>query len=218
MKVKGLAMRIEKEIHSLHLDLLKEIGNIGAGHAASALSVLLDKKIDMNVPSVRMIGFDEMLALAGGEDTVVLSVFLRIEGEITGSMFFILPLEQATQYVQSLTKDDTFSFEQPPYSELGLSAMQELGNILTGAYLSSLSDFAKISVAPSVPAISIDYAGAILSYWLIEVSQNEDGVIVIDTKIADQIGKQTVQGHFFLLPDPPSFTTLFEKLGVPMND
>lgn len=211
---------IASKITPLHIDVLKEIGNIGAGNAATALSVLVGKQIDMKVPTVRIVTFDEMLELAGGYENIVTAVFLRVEGDVPSNMFFILPLEQATKYVRKLTGDRTFSFEQPPYSEMGLSAMQELGNILVGSYLSSLSDFTNLKLTPSVPSVSIDMAGAIMSYGLIEVSQTQDYAIVIDTALDDENGNkdECVRGQFFLLPDPNSFSTLFNKLGVEMND
>jgi chemotaxis protein CheC len=206
----------EKKITSMHLDILKEIGNIGAGHAATALSTLLDKKIDMKVPSVQVVSFDQMMDMAGGPDNVVVSVFLRIEGEAPGSMFFLLPLEQASMYIRSMIQDRSFSFNAPPYSELGLSAMQELGNILSGSYLSSLSDFTNLKLLPSVPALSVDMAGAIIGFGLLEISQVSDYAIVIDTALKEEEGEESesVKGHFFLLPDPDSFEIIFQSLGV----
>ncbi|MBS4207601.1 chemotaxis protein CheC [Bacillus sp. FJAT-50079] len=210
-------MSIEK-MTSIQLDVLKEIGNIGAGNAATALSVLLGKKIDMKVPNVKVITFDEMLELAGGYDNIVAAVFLRIEGDASGSMFFVLPLDQGSNYIQQLTGDHSISLEHPPYSELGLSAMQELGNILSGSYLTSLSDFTGLNLYPSVPSISIDMAGAIISYGLIELSQTEDYAIVIDTALNEDDQVEHVKGHFFLLPDPGSFSTIFHALGVHLYD
>ncbi|OXS63234.1 chemotaxis protein CheC [Rossellomorea vietnamensis] len=209
-------MGYEKKITSMHLDILKEIGNIGAGHAATALSTLLDKKIDMKVPSVQVVSFDQMMDMAGGPDNVVVSVFLRIEGEAPGSMFFLLPLEQASMYIRSMIQDRSFSFNDPPYSELGLSAMQELGNILSGSYLSSLSDFTNLKLLPSVPALSVDMAGAIIGFGLLEISQVSDYAIVIDTALKEEEGEESesVKGHFFLLPDPDSFEIIFQSLGV----
>ncbi|MGM0844620.1 MAG: chemotaxis protein CheC [Bacillota bacterium] len=209
-------MGFEQRITSLHLDILKEIGNIGAGHAATALSTLLNKKIDMKVPKVRLVSFDEMMEMAGGPDNVVVSVFLRIEGDAPGSMFFVLPLSQASRFIRQMTGEENFSFEEPPYSELGLSAMQEMGNILSGSYLSSLSDFTNLNLYPSVPALAVDMAGAIISFGLMEVSQKSDTAIVIDTALKeDEIPEsESVKGHFFLLPDPASFHAIFKSLGV----
>lgn len=213
-------MGIGEKFKSMHLDVLREIGNIGAGNAATALSIVVGKKIEMKVPTVGIIPFDEMLEMAGGQENVVAAVYLRVEGDAPGSMFFILPLEQGTSYVKKMTGDPTFSFKYPPYSELGLSAMQELGNIIIGSYLTSLSDFTGLDLYPSVPAISIDMAGAIISYGLIELSHSEDYAIVIDTALDETAvpGLESVNGHIFFLPDPSSFSVIFETLGVEMND
>jgi chemotaxis protein CheC len=208
-------MGYERDVNSIHLDLLKEIGNIGAGHAATALSVLLDKQIDMKVPRVKIVSFDEMMEMAGGADNVVVSIFLRIEGDAPGSMFFILPLEQAEAFIQSMLRNDDFSFKDKNPSELGLSAMQELGNILSGSYLSSLADFTQLNLQPSVPSLTVDMAGAVIGFGLIEISQVSDFAIVIDTAIKEvAAGSESVNGHFFLLPDPDSLHVIFQSLGV----
>ncbi|RSD28002.1 chemotaxis protein CheC [Mesobacillus subterraneus] len=212
-------MTFLKSISDVHLDILKEVGNIGAGHAATSLSTLLQKKIDMNVPSVRVVSFDEVMELAGGADNVVASVFLRIEGDAPGSMFFILPLQQAEKYIGQLIKKQSFSFSAEPDNELAFSALQELGNILSGSYLSSLSDFTSLTLYPSVPALSIDMVGAVISYGLLEISQVSDYAIVIDTALDEEDANMpdSVRGHFFLLPDPESFHTIFTSLGVKVD-
>ena len=94
--------------------------------------------------------------------------------------------------------------------------MQELGNILSGSYLSALSDFTGLKIYPTVPSLSVDMVGAIVSFGLIEISHYSDEVIVIDTQIREEgeEGISSVNGHFFLLPDPPSYVTIFRSLGV----
>jgi chemotaxis protein CheC len=212
-------MTFLKSISDIHLDILKEVGNIGAGHAATALSTLLNTKIDMKVPRVRVVSFDEVMELAGGAENVVASVFLRIEGDAPGSMFFILPLPQAEKYIGQLIKKQSFSFSEEQDNELALSALQELGNILSGSYLSSLSDFTQLSLYPSVPALSIDMVGAVISFGLLELSQVSDYAIVIDTALDEEDTQMpdSVNGHFFLLPDPDSFHTIFSALGVKVD-
>jgi len=209
-------MTFNHKITSLHLDVLKEIGNIGAAHAATALSNLLGKKIDMRVPKVEMVSFNDMMELAGGSENVVVGIFLRIEGDAEGSMFFILPIEQANRFIRRLIQDESFDFKNPPVSELGLSAMQEMGNILSGSYLSALSDFTNLKIYPTVPGLSVDMFGAIISIGLIELSHVSDNVIVINTSIFEDgvEDRETVRGHFFLLPDPDSFDAIFKALGV----
>jgi len=209
-------MSFHIKISDMHIDILKEVGNIGAGHAATALSTLLNKKIDMKVPNVRVVSFDEMMEMAGGAESVIASVFLRIEGDAPGSMFFVLPLQQAEKFIRLLIGDQTFSFSDSEVNELALSALQEMGNILSGSYLSSLSDFTQLNLMPSVPALSIDMAGAVISFGLLELSQVSDYAIVIDTALNEDEGQteESVKGHFFLLPDPESFNTIFKALGV----
>ncbi|KGP92879.1 chemotaxis protein CheY [Pontibacillus chungwhensis BH030062] len=212
-------MKLDNRFTSYHLDILKEIGNIGAGNAATALSKLLQRKIDMKVPSVRVVDFDEVMDIVGGAERMIVSVFLRVEGDAPGNMFFIMSPTQASRFVRYMTGDETFDFTRPPYSELALSSIQELGNILSGSYLSSMSDFTSLSLYPSVPSIAIDMVGAILSYGLLELSQVNDYAIVIDTTFVDEVDQgEEMKGHFFLLPDPPSFDTIFTSLGVPTDE
>ncbi|GKV64170.1 MULTISPECIES: chemotaxis protein CheC [unclassified Sporosarcina] len=209
-------MNSENEITEMHLDVLKEIGNIGAAHAATSLSQLLGHKIDMRVPNVELVSFDEMFELAGGTEKIVAGIFLRIEGDLTGSMFFVLTIESATEFIRKLMNDPTFTFTDVEDLGLGASALQELGNILSGSYLSALSDFTSLNIYPTVPSLSVDMVGAIVSFGLIEVSQYSDEVIVIETEILQEgeQGVSSLAGHFFLLPDPPSYRTIFSSLGV----
>lgn len=207
-------MSFMERMNSFHLDILKEIGNIGAGNAATALSLLVNRKIDMSVPSARIVTFKEMMELAGGADEPVCAVFLRIEGDAPGSMYFILSIDQADLFVQSLTSSD-YSFHQTPYDEMAMSALQEMGNILAGSYLSALSDFTSLSLMPSVPAVNVDMFGALMSFGLYEVSKESDQCIVIETLITDSSKMdKAVKGYFFLLPDPDSFEIIFQSLGV----
>lgn len=211
-------MKFTDQLSSIHLDILKEIGNIGSGNAATALSQLLNKKIDMKVPEVKIVSFDEMMEILGGSDNVIAGVFLRVEGSAPGSMFFILPVEGAENYIQQLIGDPSITLTNPPYHELGISALQELGNILSGSYLSALSDLTNLDLYPTVPALAIDMVGAIISYGLIELSQVSDYAILIETTIhEEQKESSTLNGHFFLLPDPDSFEIIFRAIGVPIT-
>jgi chemotaxis protein CheC len=204
------------KIKPLHLDILREIGNIGAGHAATALSTLLNKAVDMKVPSVKVISFDEITEMVGGSENIVASVFLRIVGEAPGCMFFMLPIKQAEQLLSDIFGEQDIHLDDGFTSEMSLSALQEIGNILSGSYLTAFSDFTKLNLQPSVPATSIDMAGAILSFGLFEISTVSDFAIVIDTAFVDLKKEDEVKGHFFLLPDPDSFEKIFKSLGVPM--
>lgn len=195
-----------------HLDVLKEIGNIGAGNAATALSTLLNKKINMRIPSIKIVEFNELLDYVGGPEEEIVSVFLRIQGSLPGSMFVVLQPNQAQSLANQLIPDMEADIRD---HELALSAIAEIGNILSGSYLSALSEFTDIHMFPSVPSLTVDMAGAILMQGLLEISKESDYVIVIDTMIEDEENtSKSIQGHFFLLPDPASFETIFNALGV----
>lgn len=212
-------MSFVDKLNQVHLDILKEIGNIGAGNAATSLSRLLNRKINLEIPTVQVATYDEMVELAGGSDQVVAAVFVRIEGDTPGNMFFVLPPEHVSYFVQIMTGDSSITFEEPPYFEMGISAFLEMGNILSGSYLSALSDFTGLNMQPSVPSASIDMAGAILTMGLIELSQVSDYVIVIDTILEEENSHRgEIKGHFFLLPDPDSFEKIFKALGVNIDE
>jgi chemotaxis protein CheC len=192
------------------MDVLKEVGNIGAGHAATALSKLLDKPVDMLVPKVRMVAFEEIADSVGGAEQVVIAIFLRVEGETPGNLFFILTLESAKKLLRNLVGIEVVDDEH--YTEMELSALNEIGNILAGSYLSSLADFTQLYMSPTVPSLAIDMAGAILSYGLLQFGQMGEHALLIDTKFLD--GNEEVEGHYFLIPDPESFDKIFIALGV----
>lgn len=198
------------ELKEIQLDLLKEVGNIGAGHAATALSTLLQKPIDMNVPKVKVLPFSEIEEFLGGDEQIVVGIFLRVDGEIPGNMLFTLKLEYAIKLLKHLLNKEVTT----DLTEMDYSALNEIGNILAGSYLSSLADFTNLYMAPSVPSTTIDMVGAILGFGLIQASQISDYAIVIDTAFFE--GHEHVEGHFFLIPDPEAFEKLFTALGVPL--
>lgn len=194
------------------MDVLREVGNIGAGHAATALSRLLDKPIDMAVPKVSFIPFEDIADRVGGAEEVVVAIFLRVEGEAPGNMFFLMSQYQARVLLQGLLHFELS--EGPEYSEMELSALSEIGNILAGSYLSSLADLTGLPLSPTVPAIAVDMAGAILSYGLVQFGTMGDEALLIDTTFLED--DRRAEGHFFFIPDPESFERLFRALGVPI--
>ncbi|MFD2171335.1 chemotaxis protein CheC [Tumebacillus lipolyticus] len=200
-----------RNLGEIQLSCLREVGNIGAGHAATSLSKLLQSEIHMNVPRVCVVGFDEIADVVGGAEQVVIGIFLRVEGELPSSIFFLLHQESAKRLVSGLV-GSYGSGDQEEFTEMEISALQEIGNILAGSYLSSLADFTKKDMQPTPPAISVDMAGAILSIGLIQLGPVSDYALVVDTEFRQ--GDLEIHGHFFLLPDPGSVNLLFESLGV----
>lgn len=204
-------MDLFKNFAEFKMDVLKEVGNIGAGNAATALSRLLNKPIDMAVPKVQMLPFESVADRVGGAENIVLAIFLRVEGESPGNLFFILSPEAAKRLLHRLAGLEVDS--EDDFSEMELSALSEIGNILAGSYLSSLADFTNLMMVPTVPALAMDMAGAILSYGLLQFGEMGDSALLIDTTFIE--GDHEVEGQFFLIPDPESFSKIFTALGVP---
>ncbi|MEC5422671.1 chemotaxis protein CheC [Virgibacillus sp. C22-A2] len=203
------------DLTSMQRDVLREIGNIGAGNAATSMSKLLNKKVDMQVPSVNVVSYDEMMDMIGGPEELIVAVLFRIQGETPGTVYFILTIEEAEYLVSHMTGESGFTLsQQGGPSEYSTSVLQEVANILTGSYLSALSDFTNINMQPSVPYLSIDMAGAILTAGILELSQVTDHAIIIDTKINGEDSQNGVHGNFLLLPDPESFTKIYSALGI----
>ncbi|ANE48965.1 chemotaxis protein CheY [Paenibacillus swuensis] len=207
-------MELFKKLAELQYDVLKEVGNIGAGHAATALSRLLDKPIDMLVPQVNLVPFEEVAERVGGSEHIVIAIFLRVVGDAPGNMFFIINQDSARRLLNNFAGIEAVG-EEGQYTEMELSALNEIGNILAGSYLSSLADFTNLSMSPTVPSLAIDMAGAVLSYGLIQYGEMGDAALVIDTKFLED--QDEVEGHFFLIPDPDSFHKIFDALGVPVE-
>ncbi|HEX7057965.1 MAG TPA: chemotaxis protein CheC [Bacilli bacterium] len=195
------------------LDVLREVGNIGAGNAATALAKLLNKPVDMRVPNVKILPFAEIANSIGGAEMVVIAIFMRVEGDAPGNMFFILREQSAKRLLRNFV--GIGSDGSDGFSEMELSALSEIANILVGSYLSSLGDFTKLYLSPTVPALAIDMAGAILNFGLIQFGEMGDHALLIDTQFFED--KDEVEGHFFFIPDPEAFRRLFTALGVPFE-
>ncbi|MEF3304838.1 chemotaxis protein CheC [Paenibacillus sp. GYB003] len=206
-------MRDFQRFEDFQLDVLKEVGNIGAGHAATALSKLLARPVDMQVPLVNMLPFEEIIELLGGSEQIVLTIFLRVTGDAPGNMFFIMTRQSAKKLLKHLAGIE--SEDDDSYTDMELSALNEIGNILAGSYVSSLADFTKLTMIPSVPSLAIDMLGAVVSYGLIQYGEMGDNALFIDTKFLE--GNDAVEAHVFFVPDPESFGKLFGALGVPLE-
>lgn len=136
-----------EQVTENYYDVLKEIGNIGAGNAMTALSQMLQCKVDMKVPQVRLLEFSEVGDMIGGEEQIMVGVLLGVEGDITGSMMFMVQEDSARHLIQKITMG--MLPEGTEFEEMGLSAMREVGNIITGAYLNSLSTLTNLKIYPT---------------------------------------------------------------------
>lgn len=206
----------EKKLSDLQKDVLREIGNIGAGNATSSMAQLINKEVKMEVPSVRIVTINEMMEIIGGPEKVIVAIFFRIKGEITGTVYFVLTMEEAQYLIRNMTMMEDMSVmdETGEINDMAISVLQEVANILTGSYLSALADFTHLHMTPSVPYLSIDMAAATLVTGLIELQTVTDHAIIIDTKIKGNEADESAKGHFLLVPDPPSISTFFSALGI----
>lgn len=191
-------------------DVLKEIGNIGAGNATTALSQLINTKIDMDVPKVQLLSFIDLPDILGGAESLVVGILLTIQGEIEGSMMFILELNSAHRLVNILMKKEIGSFGD--FTEMDLSALKEIGNIISGAYLSSLSTLTNLFIQASIPHMAIDMAGAILSVPAIQFGKLGDKALLIQSKFGEE--DKEVSGYFILIPTLDSYEKIMESLGM----
>jgi chemotaxis protein CheC len=196
-------------LNSMQIDVLKEVGNIGAGNAATALSKMIAKRIDMDVPKVNILEFKDVAELVGGPEEVVVGIYFKVTGDINGSIMFLLDKDSAKFLISLLM---VVGENTDGLSEMEISALQEVGNILAGAYLSSLSSLTGLKLIVSVPSLALDMAGAILSVPVILFGQVGDKVMLIETDFIE--GSQHVKGNFFLIPDEDSFEILLKSLGV----
>ncbi len=197
------------ELSTNYFDVLKELGNVGAGNATTALAQMLNSKVDMAVPQVRLLDFKDVGDIMGGADQTMVGIYLSVEGDINGSMMFLLGISQARAIVNQLmmTNDDNLEF-----GEMELSALKEVGNIITGSYLNSLSTMTNLKMLPSVPYITVDMAGAILSVPAIEFGLEGDKLLLIETEaFSDDL---QMNGYYILLPDVDGYVKILNSLGI----
>ena len=198
-----------KDLSGNQLDALREIGNIGAGNSATALSQLINRRIEMNVPNVTIVPLEEVPDLVGGPETVV-GVFLRVYGKAPSNILFLMPQDSAFYLVDTLMGKQRGETKSLDFMDQ--SALMEIGNILSGAYLNALFNFTQLALLPSIPALAMDMAGAILNVVLVQLGQMGDHALVIETKFISE--DDGINGHFFLVPDPGSLETILSAVGV----
>ncbi|HKM05146.1 MAG TPA: chemotaxis protein CheC [Lachnospiraceae bacterium] len=197
-----------EQISQDYFDVLKELGNIGAGNATTALAQLLQCKVDMKVPQVRLLNFNEVGMAIGGEEQIMAGIYLVVEGDISGSIMFLLEKKSAIHLVSKLMGVEPSGDE---FTEMEISALKEIGNIITGSYLNSLSTLTNLKIFPSVPELSIDMAGAILSVPAIEFGTLGDKILLIQTQFTDDTD---LDGYFILVPDMESYGKILSSLGL----
>ena len=199
------------EVNSKYFDVLKEIGNIGAGNATTAIANMLGLRIDMSVPEVAFLPVEDLGTAIGAEDEIIVGILLGVEEDIDGSMMFLMDMTSAHHIVNKLMmRDDGYS---EPFDEMDLSAIKEVGNIIAGSYLSALSGLTNLTIVPSVPFVAVDMAAAILSVPAVQFGIFGDNALMINTEFSDDLG---IKGHFILMPEEDSYAKILTALGVPI--
>lgn len=194
-----------KKLSEGELDFLRELSNIGVGHAATALSQLIGRQVGMRVPKVTIVDLSTVPELMGGSERIVSGVYLQVLGDARGGILLIFPDESSRALLKLLLKG-----EEDPLSEMGMSTLKEVGNILASAYLSVLGNMLDITLIPSIPSLAHDMVGAVVDLVLINLGEVGDTAFVFETEFYDIA--EDIKGHFFLLPDPDSIDVIMEAI------
>lgn len=198
-----------EEVNSMYVDVLREIGNIGAGNATTAIASMLGLRIDMNVPKVELMDASKLGSAICPEDEIIVGIFLEVQGDIQGSMMFLLKMGSAQYLVNKLMmRDVDYKAE---FDEMDLSALKEIGNIIAASYLSALSDMTRLVISPSVPYLAVDMAASILSVPAIQFGQYGDNALLIETQFGDDV---MIDGYFILMPEQDSYDKILTSLGL----
>jgi chemotaxis protein CheC len=198
------------ELNDTHIDVLKEIGNIGAGNAATSLGVMLNEDVSINVPEVKIDAFDDVVASVGGPEEMCVAVLVNFFGEANGVVLFLLSIGDAKGIMEILSfeeDDDT-----PGLSEMKLSGIKELGNILGSSYIGSIASLTGMSIELSVPHIAIDMVGAILAVPVAEYGASDNQVMFIEESFSTN--ERRLHSHVILFTDIDTLRNIFGRLGL----
>ena len=191
----------------LQIDALREIGNIGLGNAATAMSQILGNGIHISVPKVNFISLEDVFERID-EETVVYAVVARVLGEAPGNILFVFD----TYTMMKIAKRLVGKQDGEDLNEIGYSALGEIGNIIFATYMSAIGQVTNLKLFPSVPAVTKDMLTAILSTTFIESGQFNDYVLDIETGFSQE--NEDLRGDFYFIPSPGSLEKILESLGL----
>ncbi len=205
-----MTIKSYEQMSSLEIDTLREIGSIGTGNAATALSQMLGKEVRITLPEVRIMGYNEAIEWMGGPEAVTAGVLVKMSGDMGGIMLSVQKLELVNIILEAMLGKGIQSYEE--LAELQQSALIEIGNIMISAFVTALSGLAGINVNLTVPAFTVDMQGAILAVPMAEYGGMSDYLMTIGGNFVCD-GKE-VPSHLLLSPDLRSLNFLLRKLGV----
>jgi chemotaxis protein CheC len=200
------------DLRHLELDALKEVANIGAGHAATALNQLTDRRVMIDVPNVEICPIEGAATAVGNEDGIVAAILMQVLGDLTGRSLMMFDKTCAMQLIDMLLGRGLGVTHM--LGEIERSTLKETANILTGAYLNGLSSLLGLMLIPSVPKLAVDVCGAVLSISHLNVGKENGVVIVLDTRFRFDPGDTGMSGHFVLLPDAASLKVILKAVRV----
>ena len=198
------------DLNPFHLDVFQEVGNIGAGNAATALANLVNKKIGMDVPRAGVVDLAELMSLVGNEEDAVICIHQVVSGEAPASIMFILEESSACYLTELLLSNHPA--EDYDFETIEESLFLEIGNILSGSFLNAFSQVTNLTFQLSVPVLARDMLGAVLSSALLETGYYADKVLVVETRFFD--ATRAIKGHFFILPELQALEKIFDGLGI----
>lgn len=203
------------ELSEIQIDVLREIGNIGAGNAATALAALLDETVDITLPLVKITDFDTATNALGGVESMTVGVLVNFSGEANGMIMFLLNMEDAkdiTDILVPMDEDPNTDDGMGGLTELKLSAIKEIGNILSSSYVNSISVLTGLSISLSIPYIAIDMAGALMSVPIIEFGSVGDSVMYIEESFMGKANHLT--SHIIMFAEIDTLKIIMERLGL----
>jgi chemotaxis protein CheC len=195
------------------LDAMREVANIGAGHAATALSQMTNRTIMISVPQVKVKPLEDACDMVGAPDDVIASVLMHMMGDLTGRAMVIFPEPAAKVLCDFLLRRERGTTKA--FSEMEQSALKEAGNILASAYLNALSDFMGMMLVPSVPSLVIDLSGAVLTSAHLNFGHDRDYAFCVETSFRVEGSEEPLGGQFLLLPDAASLRSIFDAIRLP---
>jgi chemotaxis protein CheC len=200
-----------RSLKAIQLDALREVANIGAGHAATALSQMVGETIMISVPTINIARLEDVPPQVGDPDQPVAAVLMHMLGDLTGRTLLVFPRRTAVRLAELLLHR---SSPADTFSEMQQSAIKEAGNILSSAYMNALSDFMGMMLLPSPPSLAIDMSTAVLTTAYLQFGSEKDYVFCVESEFRlSDIGEK-LSGYFLLLPDPASLQAILKAVRV----
>ena len=204
-----MAISRYEEMNDMKLDIFKEMGSIGGGNAATALSSMLNARVSMALPRAEILEFNDALARLGDPEIVIAGVLVELTGEIQGIMLFIIPEEFSDEVLFRMLGKTTALLE---LDEIESSVLTEIGNIVISSYVTALSSLAGVEVELSVPQLAVNMLGGIMSLPMAMMGQQSDRIMMVTGEF--NIDDKALNSGMLLLPDVESLNILMKKLGV----